>query len=109
MIRIADDEADALVAKAGELFGHARADLPVIGTDAAVGIGVLSWGNAYERNFPALQNRCHRAQLRQRRRQNYSVDARLPHTAGPLCSGRRSVVVAGSHDDLILGLAAPLY
>ena len=81
VIRIADDEADARVAEPAELLGHLRAALAIVRVDAATIVGVLRRRDAHERHVLLLQQRLQRSHVRQRRRHDHAVRARLPQIA----------------------------
>jgi len=108
VVGITDNEADALVAQRGELLRHARATLPVIGADAAISVGMLARRDAYEGNILTLENRGHRFQVGERRRENHAVDARLTNLSSDILGERGGVIVARLHHDLIFRRATPL-
>jgi len=99
---------DALVSQSGELLRHVGATFPVIGTDAAVGVGVLARRNANEGNIPTLEHRGHRFQVGERRREYHTVDARLANMSSDILGECGSVIVARLHHDLIFRRAASL-
>src|SRR2546429_7204412 len=88
MVWITNDEADALVSECYELFGHRGADLPIVGVDAAVFIGVLRRGDANGRGALPLPHGIGRMLIPPGRGQNHSICAGTGygprHALGPL-------------------------
>src|SRR5438552_17363232 len=82
MVWVTNDEADALVSECYELFGHRGADLPIVGVDAAVFIGVLRGGDANERDALRLQHGRDGMLSRAGGRQNHSIGARTADVPG---------------------------
>src|SRR5438309_9918190 len=100
MVWITNDEADALVSECYELFGHRCADLPIVGVDAAVFIGVLRRGDANERHAMPLQHGSDGMLIRRGRRQNHSISARSAYAPRHVTGHRGRAVIARLRDDL---------